>query len=202
MRLYDYRIAPNPRRVRIFVAEKGIAIPTVQLDLQRGENRSPEALRRNPFGGVPVLELDNGTCLAESVAICRYLEELHPEPRLFGVDPLDRAAVEMWNRRMELEIFRHIGGYFVHTHEIFRNRIQQLPAYAEMSRAAAHGRMKLLDGLIEGRRFIAGDRYTIADITAQCAFGLGEMAGLPIDPALKNLARWHAEVSARPSAGA
>jgi glutathione S-transferase len=202
MKLYDFALAPNPRRVRIFLAEKGIAVPTEQIDLFQGANRAPEALRRNPFGGLPVLELDDGTCIAESVAICRYFEELHPEPPLMGVGAVDRAIVEMWNRRMELDLFRHIGGYFQHTSDIFKNRIRQLPEIAESSKEAALARMKLIDGLISDRRYIAGDRYTIADITAFCAFGLGEIAGLTIPGELQNLTRWYAEVSARPSARA
>jgi glutathione S-transferase len=202
MRLYDFVMAPNPRRVRVFLAEKGVTVPTEQVDLFQGANRSDAALRRNPFGGLPVLELDDGTCIAESVAICRYFEELHPEPALMGVSAVDRAIVEMWNRRVELELFRHIGNYFQHTNEIFRNRIRQIPAVAEASRETTIARMKLIDELIADRRFIAGERYTIADITALCAVGLGEFAGLAIDPGMKNLTRWYAEVSARPSAKA
>jgi glutathione S-transferase len=194
-------MAPNPRRVRVFLAEKGVTVHTEQVDLFQGANRSA-ALRRNPFGGLPVLELDDGTCIAESVAICRYFEELHPEPALMGVSAVDRAIVEMWNRRVELELFRHIGNYFQHTNEIFRNRIRQIPAVAEASRETTIARMKLIDELIADRRFIAGERYTIADITALCAVGLGEFAGLAIDPGMKNLTRWYAEVSARPSAKA
>ena len=115
MKLYDFTRAPNPRRVRVFLAEKDITVPMEQVDLFTGANRTPEALRRNPYGGLPVLELDEGTCIAESVAICRYFEDLHPQPALMGVDAKDRAVVEMWNRRMELVLFAHIGRYFQHT---------------------------------------------------------------------------------------
>ena len=202
MKLYDFVRAPNPRRVRIFLAEKGISVPTVQLDLFQGEQRSPEALRRNPYGGTPVLELDDGTCIAESVAICRYFEETQPEPPLMGVGPVDRALVEMWNRRMELELFRHIGTYFQHTSEIFKNRMRQLPEMAEAARETAAARMKLLDGLIAGRKFIGGERYTIADITALCAVDLGKFGGLEVDPTLSNIVGWYDRVSARPSARA
>jgi glutathione S-transferase len=202
MKLYDFTGAPNPRRVRIFLAEKGITVPMEQVDLMQGANRSPEALRRNPYGGLPVLELDDGTCLAESVAICRYFEAVQPEPPLMGVDTVDRALVEMWNRRMELELLRHIAGYFQQTHEIFKNRVKQSPEAAQASREAALARMQQLDGLIADRRFIAGERYTIADITAQVAFGLGEFAGFSMPADLKNLTRWYADVSARPSANA
>lgn len=202
MKLYDHSLAPNPRRVRIFLAEKGITVPSEQLDLFAGANRTPEALQRNPYGGLPVLELDDGTCIAESVAICRYLEELNPEPPLLGADARDRALVEMWNRRMELALFFQIGRYFQHTSEIFKTRIKQMPEVAEMAHEAALAQMQLIDGLIGDRQFIAGERYTIADITALVAFGLGQMVGLTIDPGLKNLTRWHGEVAARPSARA
>ena len=149
-----------------------------------------------------MLELDDGTCIAESVAICRYFEELHPEPPLMGTDALDRALVEMWNRRMELALFIQIGRYFQHTSEIFKTRIKQMPEVAEVARDAAHAQLQLLDQLIGERPFIAGPRYTIADITAMVAIGLGEIAGLSIDPSLQNLTRWYREVSARPSARA
>lgn len=202
MKLYDFTRAPNPRRVRIFLAEKGVSVPTEQVDLFTGANRSPEGLKRNPYGGLPVLELDDGSYLAESVAICRYFEELHPQPPLMGVDTKDRAIVEMWNRRMELSLFANIGRYFQHTSEIFKNRIKQMPEVAEAAREASQAQMKLLDGLIGDRTFIAGPRYTIADITALVALGLGEAAGLKVDPGLANLTRWYGGVSARPSARA
>lgn len=202
MKLYDFTRAPNPRRVRIFLAEKGITVPLEQLDLFTGANRTPEALKRNPYGGLPVLELDDGTCIAESVAICRYFEDLHPQPALMGVDAKDRAVVEMWNRRMELVLFAHIGRYFQHTSEIFKTRIKQMPEVAEVAREAALAQMRVIDGFIAGRRFIAGERYTIADITAMVALGLGAVVGLTVDPGLAHLTRWYGEVSARPSARA
>jgi glutathione S-transferase len=202
MKLYDFTRAPNPRRVRIFLAEKGITVPMEQVDLFTGANRTPEALGRNPYGGLPVLELDDGTCIAESVAICRYFEDLHPEPALMGVDAKDRAVVEMWNRRMELVLFAHIGRYFQHTSEIFKTRIKQMPEVAEVAREAALAQMRMIDGFIAGRRFIAGERYTIADISAMVALGLGAVVGLTVDPGLANLTRWYGEVSERPSARA
>ena len=202
MKLYDFTRAPNPRRVRIFLAEKGITMPMEQVDLFTGANRTPAALRRNPYGGLPVLELDDGTCIAESVAICRYFEDLHPQPALMGVDAKDRAVVEMWNRRMELVLFAHIARYFQHTSEIFKTRIKQIAEVAEVAREASLAQMRMIDGLIPGRRFIAGERYTIADITAMVALGLGAVVGLTVDPGLANLTRWYGEVSARPSARA
>ena len=202
MKLYDFTRAPNPRRVRIFLAEKGITVPMEQIDLFIGANRTPVALSRNPYGGLPVLELDDGTCIAESVAICRYFEDLHPQPALMGVDAKDRAVVEMWNRRMELVLFAHIGRYFQHTSEIFKTRIKQMPEVAEVAREPALAQMRMIDGFIAGRRFIAGERYTIADITAMVALGLGAVVGLTVDSGLANLTRWYGEVSARPSARA
>jgi len=202
MKLYDFTRAPNPRRVRVFLAEKGITVPMEQVDLFTGANRTPAALRRNPYGGLPVLELDDGTCIAESVAICRYFEDLHPQPALMGVDAKDRAVVEMWNRRMELVLFAHIARYFQHTSEIFKTRIKQMAEVAEVAREASLAQMRMIDGLIAGRRFIAGERYTIADITAMVALGLGAVVGLTVDPGLANLTRWYGEVSARPSARA
>jgi glutathione S-transferase len=202
VRLYDYTRAPNPRRVRIFLAEKGITVPMVQLDLFQDAHLTPDALKRNPYRGLPVLELDDGTCIAESVAICRYFEELHPNPPLMGIDAVDRAVVEMWNRRMELVLFANIGRYFQHTGEFFATRIKQMPEVAEAARDASLAQMSMINGLIAGRPFIAGRRYTIADITAQVAIRLSEFAGLALDPANSNLARWYSEVSTRPSAEA
>jgi glutathione S-transferase len=159
MKLYDSKMAPNPRRLRIFLAEKGIQIPDEQVDLAKAQNRAPEFLKINPYGGVPVLELDDGTNLAESVAICRYFEETHPEPRLMGVDARDKALVEMWQRRMELNLLAMVAG-------------------------------------------AAGERYTIADITALVAIDFAKLIKLRITPEQKNLARWHETVSSRPSAKA
>ena len=190
MKLYDFTRAPNPRRVRVFLAEKGITMPMEQVDLFTGANRTPEALKRNPYGGLPVLELDDGTCIAESVAICRYFEDLHPQPALMGVDAKDRAVVEMWNRRMELVLFAHIARYFQHTSEIFKTRIKQIAEVAEVAREASLAQMRMIDGLIPGRRFIAGERYTIADITAMVALGLGAVVGPTVDSGLANLTRW------------
>jgi glutathione S-transferase len=202
MKLYDARMAPNPRRVRIFLAEKGIEVPTVQVDIASGENRKPPYLDKNPLGGTPMLELDDGTCIAESVAICRYFERLHPDPPLMGGDARDEALVEMWQRRMELELFRYVTGCFQNTHEFFKGRIEQVPAYGEVCRKAARHRLAWLDRELAGRPFVAGARYTIADITALAALDFGRVCDIRIAPEQKHLARWHESVSARPSAKA
>jgi len=202
MKLYDSAVAPNPRRVRVFLAEKGIQVPTVQVDIAKAENRSPEYLAKNPMGGVPILELDDGTILAESVAICRYFEETKPEPNLMGRTAVEKAQIEMWNRRMELEILAMTAGAFRNTHAFFKGRIPQVPEYGAVCKAAAEKRLEWLDSELGKRKFVAGDRYTIADITALCSIDFGRVVDIRIAPDQKHLARWHAEVSARPSAKA
>jgi glutathione S-transferase len=154
------------------------------------------------MGRVPVLELDDGTCIAETVAICRYVEGIHPEPRLMGVDPKDAAIVEMWQRRMEFELFQPIANVFVHTHEYFKGRVEQVLAYGDACRKHAVARMRWLDGELATRRFVAGDRYTIADITALCGIDWGRVTGTRIPEECTHLRRWHAEVAGRPSARA
>ena len=202
MKLYDSTMAPNPRRVRIFLAEKGINVPSVQVDLGKAENRQPPYLAKNPLGGVPILELDDGTIIAESVAICRYFEEQQPEPPLMGTDAKDRAIVEMWQRRMELEIFNTATGAFRNTHEFFKGRIPQVPEYGAVCKEACLKRLEWLDGVLADREFIAGDRYTIADITALCGIDFGRICDVRIQDGQKNLTRWHQALSSRPSAKA
>ena len=202
MKLIESRVAPNPRRVRIFLAEKGVSVPIEQVDIASADNRKAPFLAKNPMAGVPILELDDGRYLAESVAICRYFEGLYPEPPLMGADPVDAAFVEMWNRRMELEVMQNITAPFRHGHKFFAGRITQVPAWGEACRAAAEERLRWLDGELAGREFVAGDRYTIADITALCAIDFGRVSNIRIAPECKHLQRWHETVSARPSAQA
>lgn len=202
MKLYDSKLAPNPRRVRIFLAEKGIQVPTEQVDIAKAVNRQAPFLAKNPMGGVPVLELDDGTYLAESVAICRYFEGTQPDPPLMGVDVKDRSVVEMWQRRMELEVFAPIAQTFRNTHEFFQGRIEQVPAWGEVCRRAAGKRLEWLDGELARREYVAGDRFTIADITALVGIDFGRITKIGIQPGQKNLQRWYEQVSARPSAKA
>jgi glutathione S-transferase len=202
MKLYDSKMAPNPRRVRIFLAEKGIQVPDDQVDLAKAQNRSPEFLKINPMGGVPVLQMDDGTNLAESVAICRYFEETHPEPRLMGVDARDKAEVEMWQRRMELNLFSTVTGCFRNTSEFFKGRIPQVPEYGEVCRQAAEKAFGMVDGFLADRKFIAGERYTIADITTMIAIDFAGWIKLTLPDDCPHLRRWHQTVSARPSAKA
>ena len=203
VKIYDSKTAPNPRRVRIFLAEKGIHVPYVPIDIGKGETRTPEFRAKNHLGVLPVLELDDGTCIAESVAICRYFEETQPQPPLMGIDARDRALVEMWQRRMEFEIFLPILGVFRNQHPFFKDRIPQVAEWGDVCRAHALKHLTWLDQVLGEREFIAGDRYTIADITALCAIDFAKMIKIQIDAAKqKNLARWYQAVSSRPSAKA
>ena len=202
MKIHEFTMAPNPRRVRVFLAEKGIEVPYAQVDIGKGENRKPEFLAKNPMGGVPVLELDDETYISESLAICRYFEELKPDPPLFGSDAKERGLIEMWTRRMEAEIFSKIAGCFQNTHDYFKGRIAQIPEYGEVCKKSALKSLEWLDGELADREFIAGDRYTIADIIAMTSIDFGRVVKIGIQPDQKNLARWHQTVSSRPSAKA
>ena len=203
MKLYSHSVAPNPRRVRIFAAEKGIDLTLEEVDILAGQSRKPEFLAKNSSGGVPVLELDDGSYLSESVAICRYLEGLQPEPNLLGRDVREEAEIERWNRRIELELFAAIGRTVQNISPIFQGRFKQFPEYGEAQRALAYQRLERMDRELNGHKFIAGDRFTIADITALVAIDFGgRLAEIKIAPELVHLARWHETVSSRPSARA
>lgn len=203
MKLYDAKTAPNPRLVRVFLAEKGIEVPLQQVDIGAARNREAEFRKLNPFGTVPVLELDDGTCIAETVAICRYFEALQPEPALMGAgSPRAQAWVEMWRRRVENELFNPIAQTFRNTHKFFEGRIPQSPEYGEICRRWASARLGWLDSVLAQTPFVAGDAYTIADITALIAIDFGRVSAIRPSDEHPNLKRWHAEVSARPSAAA
>ncbi|MEM1246956.1 MAG: glutathione S-transferase family protein [Acidobacteriota bacterium] len=202
MKLHETKTTPNSRRVRVFLAEKGIEVETVEVDITSMENRSDGFLAKNPMGKVPVLELDDGTFVSESAAICRYFEELQPSPPLFGTSAQERAEVEMWHRRMELDLAVPIMHVFQNTHPFFAERIEQLGDYAERCRKTAAESMLWLDGVLADRPFIAGDEYTVADIVALIGIDFGRVSGIKIDDPLTHLKRWHDEVSARPSAKA
>ena len=202
MKLYDLKAGLNPRRVRIFLAEKGVTIPVVQVDMIKGENRTPEFLGLNPLGTMPILELDNGTILTESMAICRYIEALHPEPNLFGHGALEQAQIEMWSRRAEMELMRPLVDQFRHLNPFWTGRIEQLPDYGALAQGKAREAMAWFDRELTSRPYVAGSRYTVADVTAQCALLLGKGTGMAIPEELQNLGRWWADVSARPTARA
>jgi glutathione S-transferase len=202
MKLYDLKTGLNTRRVRIFLAEKGLSVPLVEIDMMKGENKAAGFLAKNPMGTMPVLELDDGRYLAESIAICRYFDGLYPEPPLFGTDALDRAFVEMWSRRMELEIQRPIQDVFVHLSPFWKTRRPQVAEYGRVMQAQVLERMAWLNRELADRPYIAGETYTVADITAQCAFLVGKHTGTPIPDDLTNLTRWYALVTSRPTARA
>jgi glutathione S-transferase len=202
MRMYDFTLAPSPRRVRIFLAEKGIEVPLVQVDIMKNANRTPEFYKKNPSGSLPVLELDDGSCIAESVAICRYFEELQPTPPLFGVGARERALVEMWNRRIELEIFAPVGHVWSHLSEIAKGRGSRIAEFGEIQKRAAIDRVAWLDEDLASREFIACDRFSIADITTLCMIDFARTVDIRIQDDQANLARWYRAASSRPSAKA
>ena len=201
MKLYDFPSAPNPRRVKIFAAEKGIDLELVNCDMSKREHKSEEFLKKNPSGKIPVLELDDGRCISESVAICRYLESIEPEPNLFGKDPFELAFIESRNRHIELELWTQIGTSWVNGPIVGRMGIfEQIPAAKSASDKNVHSFYKRLDREFSSSRFVAGDRYTIADITLLSAVDFASrMVDLKPDDELKSLHRWHQEVSSRPS---
>jgi len=203
VKLYDLPPSPNARRVRIFIAEKGLEIPIVPVNMMTGENQSEDYLVKNSLGKMPLLELDDGTCIAESAAICRYLEEMNPNPPLMGRNPLERALVEMWHRRMELEFLIPMITIFLHTGEMWKDRVTQIPQVAETGILNVKERMEWLDRELDGKEFITGEDYTVADIAAQCAFVMGKAAlGLRIAEDQLNLSNWFTRVSSRPTARA
>jgi glutathione S-transferase len=203
LKLYNHAVAPNPRRVRIFAAEKSIELSLEEIDILAGQSRTSQFLAKNSSGGVPVLELDDGSYLSESVVICRYLEGLHPEPNLLGRDLREQAEIERWNRRMELELFAAIGRTVQNTSPIFQGRFKQFPDYGEAQRTVVYQRLERMDRELNGHQFVAGNRFTIADITALVAIDIGgRLADIKIAPDLASLTRWHELVSSRPSAKA
>jgi glutathione S-transferase len=203
MKLYDGGRAPNPRRVKIFLAEKGLTVPLEQVDLGKLAHKSPEYTAVNPLQRVPALELDDGTVLTESIAICRYFEALHPEPRLFGQGAKDEAMVEMWQRRIEFHLLVPISQVFRHAHPAMKEmEVPQVPAWAESNKPRVAEFLDILDRELKERRFVAGDRYTVADITGLVCIDFMKPAKLAVPESLSNLKRWYAEVSARPSAKA
>ena len=203
MKLFDGGKAPNPRRVRVFLAEKGIEVPLEPIDMGAMGHRSPEVTGRNPLQRLPVLELDDGTILTESVAICRYFEELHPEPALFGRGALGKAKVEMWQRRMELNLLMSIAQAFRHVHPAMKEwEVPQVPEWGEANKPRALDFLRLLDRELAEREFASGDEYSIADITGMIAMDFMKPARIELPEELGNVRRWYSALSARPSAKA
>ena len=209
MRFYDCRTAPSPRRVRIFLAEKGIELDTVQVDLGSGEQLGEAFRRLNPECVVPVLQLDDGTCLSEATAICQYLEELHPEPGLLGTTSLERAQVSMWNAKVEqlgllamMDAFRNSAKGLVGRAMPGPESYEQIPELAERGRRRVQHFFSRLDAQLAGNVFVAGERYSIADIAALVLVDFAGWLKLPIPDDASHLTRWYGDVSSRPSAAA
>jgi glutathione S-transferase len=201
MKLYESKLAPNARRVRIFLAEKGMSVPMVDMDLARLDQKTAAFSVLNPFQTVPVLELDDGEIISESAAICRYFEELRPEPPLFGIGALERARVEMWHRRLELQLFFPITQAYRHTHPAAKVlEPQQIPDWAELNRGRALRAMTHVDEALRERPFIAGEGFSIADILGLVALDFIRPARITIPENLVNLRRWRETLAARPSA--
>ena len=203
MKLYD-SIGPNPRIVRMFMAEKGIDMPRQAVDLRKGENREAEHLKRNPHGQMPALELDDGSYLSEVTAICEYLEEKHPAPPMIGSTPEQRAECRMWTRRVDLNIAEPLAnGYrFGEALKFFQKRIPVAPEASGGLKMIAANRLQWLNGQIAGKQFICGQRFTLADILLYCWLDFGATAGQALDPANTNLVAWFARVAERESVGA
>jgi glutathione S-transferase len=203
MKLYDGGRAPNPRRVRIFLAEKGITVPTEQVDLGKLQQRSEAYTAVNPMQRVPALVLDDGTVIAESIAICRYFEALQPDPPLFGRGALASALIEMWNRRVEFHLFLPVATVFQHLHPAMKAMIDpQVAAWGEANKPRVFDFLRFLDGELQNRSFVAGPDFSVADITALVAVDFMRVSKLAVPDDLVHVRRWHEAVSARPSAAA
>lgn len=203
MKVYD-SFGPNPRALRMFLAEKDVDLPKVTVDLLGAENRQAPYTDKNPGGQLPALELDDGRVLGETVAIFEYLEEKYPSPPLIGRTAEERAETRMWQRRIELKITEHLynGFRFSEGLELFKTRMRCIPEAAEGLKATARDNLAWLDQLLRGRQFIVGDRFTIADVILFCALDFGASVNQPLDGALTNVVTWRDRVASRPSAAA
>jgi glutathione S-transferase len=203
VKLYNSAMpAPNPRRVRIFAAEKGIDLPLEEVALAKREHKSDAFREKNSLGQTPVLELDDGTAISESVSICRYLEELHPANPLFGRSALERAQVDMWLRRVEFVLMGPVGNFWRHAHPYTAKVVKQFNEFGESNREGAEAAFRWFDRELEGKDFILGDYFSVADITALCVIDFAGFAGLEMPDGTPHLHAWHARVSSRPSASA
>lgn len=203
MKLYgEDNPAPNPRRVRIFLAEKGLTLEQERVPLRERAHKASAFLDKNSLGQVPVLELDDGSHLSESVSICRYLEGLHPQPPLFGVTPKEQATIDMWIRRIELQLMMPIAHIWRHTHPLTAALLTQFTEFGESNRAHADRGYHWLDAELADRRFIAGETYSMADIVTQTTIDFGQFIGVPIPEDCGSVRAWLSRVSQRPSATA
>ena len=203
MKLYGAPMpAPNPRRVRIFLAEKGVDLPETPVDMRKREHKSAEFRAKNSMGQLPALELDDGTCIAETVAICRYFEETHPEPPMFGRTAVEKALVDQWIRRVEFAVMMPVGNFWRHAHPFTAALLTQFKDFGESNKETYRGAQKYVDRELEGREFLVGDSYTMADICLLSTVDFAEWIGLPIEDEFTNLKGWRERVKARPSADA
>ncbi|MBS0490466.1 MULTISPECIES: glutathione S-transferase family protein [unclassified Phenylobacterium] len=203
MKLYGAPMpAPNPRRVRIFLAEKGLDLPETPVDMRKREHKSAEFRAKNSMGQLPALELDDGTCIAETVAICRYFEETHPEPPMFGRTAVEKALVDQWIRRVEFAVMMPVGNFWRHAHPFTAALLTQFKDFGESNKETYRGAQKYVDRELEGREFLVGDSYTMADICLLSTVDFAEWIGLPVEDEFTNLKAWRERVKARPSADA
>jgi glutathione S-transferase len=203
MKLYNSNLAPSPRRVRIFLAEKGVSIPLVEVDLAKLDHKTPEFSALNPFETIPILELDDGTRISETIAICRYIEALWPEPNLFGLTALEQATIEMWQRQLEWRLLFPIAQVVRHSHPKMADMERpQIADWAEANRPRVLKAMAIVDEALRDRPFIAGDRFTVADITGLVALDFAKSARIVIPPEFVHLNRWRETLKTRPSAAA
>ena len=194
--------APNPRRVRIFLAEKGIDLPETNVNMMKREHKSPEFRAKNSMGQIPTLELDDGTCISETVAICRYFEETNPTPPMFGTTAVEKATVDMWVRRVEFTVMTPVGMFWRHAHPRTAALLTQFTDFGESNKATYQGAQKYLDRELADRAFVTGETYSMADICLLTTVDFAGWIGLPLEDEFANLKAWHARVSARPSATA
>ncbi len=199
MRIHDFAPAPNPTKLRVYLNEKGIEVPRVMVNLLQGEQNQPDFLALNPLGGVPVLELDDGTCIAESLAIIEYFEELQPEPPLIGREPLERARVRSLERSIDIGVLMRTAR-IVHAKKSPLPGVAPDPALVERELPRLVGILRYVDERIGSQPFVAGPAVTIADCTLFAGLRFGELAGLSIDPACENVRRWYERFAERPSA--
>lgn len=210
MKLYDFSLAPSPRRVRMFLVEKGVEIPTVEINTREREQFRESYRQVNQNCVVPTLVLDDGTCLGESVAICRYIERLHPTPCLMGDSPIVEATIEMWNRRAEIEGYLAAADIFRNSSPIFEGRgvpgveggVPQIPALVVRGRHILERFSEKLDRQLDNNRYVAGDEFSIADITAYVSLDLAKRADVEISGSCNHVIRWFSEMGRRPSAAA
>jgi glutathione S-transferase len=195
--------APNPRRVRIFTAEKGLELPRKEVSIPKREHKAEEYLKINPLGQTPALQLEDGSVLTESVSMCRYLEALHPEPPLFGATPLEAAQIDMWMRRVELRLMNPVGQIWVHTHPWTARVVpKQYTEFGESNRPAVTGALKMCDEALAETPYLAGERYSMADIVLLTTVDFAIFIGLTLPEEFAYLNDWHRRVTARPSAQA